>query len=203
MLSHLRLIGLHLVTTLTPQLSSRSCLPSVPGGDVLSGRGTVVEDGDGTRDPRVWEPRVPLHDQLPCGLLCTYQRTPLRGIIVLTPQVVLARHSPSLELPAAPQADPAQQPIAYMAVLMGDFSKRMSLLERNDLAESAAPEREASPACSVSSSGEEPKGPLFVALGTNRGTWLCEMKDGSASLRDCVLHLCRLWPSELCPLHLL
>jgi hypothetical protein len=44
MLSHPRLIGLHLATA-----SSRSCPPSVPGGDVLSRHGTVVEDWDRPR----------------------------------------------------------------------------------------------------------------------------------------------------------
>jgi hypothetical protein len=36
-----------------PRLSSRSCPPSVPGGDVLSGRGTAAEDRDWPRDPQV------------------------------------------------------------------------------------------------------------------------------------------------------
>jgi hypothetical protein len=55
---------------------------------------------------------------------------------------------------------------------MEDFSNRMSLLERNVLARSAAPERETSPAHSASSSGEEEpieqekrEGPLLVPSG--------------------------------------
>jgi hypothetical protein len=36
--------------------------------------------------------------------------------------------------------------MAYMAALMEDFSQQMCSLERNVLAGSAAPEREASPA---------------------------------------------------------
>jgi hypothetical protein len=61
--------------------------------------------------------------------------------------------------------------MAYMAALMEDFSQRMSSLERNVLAGSAAPERVASPAHSASSGEgepmeeEEPDGPLLLPSG--------------------------------------
>jgi hypothetical protein len=76
-----------------PRLSSRSYPPSVPGGDARPGHGTVVEDWDRSRNPQVsGDPRV----SLPCGLLCPYQRTLLRGIMVSTPRGLRACHSPLL-----------------------------------------------------------------------------------------------------------
>jgi hypothetical protein len=90
---------------------------------------------------------------------------------------------------------------------MEDFAQRMSSLGRNVFAGSAAPEREASPALSVSPSGEgepmedeEPEGPLFplgaIPLGDQLGdiavTELSEMKAVRALIRQLV-------PTGLCP----
>jgi hypothetical protein len=51
-----------LLGAFAPRLSSRSCPPSVPGGDTLPGCGTAVEDWDRPRDP--W---VPSFGLLPCA----------------------------------------------------------------------------------------------------------------------------------------
>jgi hypothetical protein len=118
------------------RLSSRSCPPSAPRGDALLERG-----GD--------RPRDPLCGLLPCGLFCPYQKTPLRGTMASTPRgprgppQPIAPPSARPEQPAAPQADPAQNPLAYVVALMEYFSKRMSSMEQNVLAGSAAPKREA------------------------------------------------------------
>jgi hypothetical protein len=106
-LSHPRLTGLHLTTASTPP--PPDCRP----GRVLrlsrevtpflgAGQSSRTGIGPETRGS-------PFLGQLPRVLLCPYQRSPLRGIMVSTPRGLRVRHSPSpprLEPPTAPQTDP-------------------------------------------------------------------------------------------------
>jgi hypothetical protein len=102
-LSHPRLSGSHLTTASTPDCRpgrilrlSLEVTPVLGAGQSLRigiGPETHGSPGDmGTYG----SPSLGL---FPCGLLCPYQRTLLRGIMVSTPRGLRARHSPSLSRP--------------------------------------------------------------------------------------------------------
>jgi hypothetical protein len=127
MLSHLSLTGSHLTTATTPDCHPGRVLHLSLEVTLSLERGTDVDDRDRPRDPRV-PPVRPTSLQAPLPLPVD----PFAGHNGFDPSRSLGPPQPvtqppaQLEPPAAPQADPAQNPIAYVAALMEDFSERMS-----------------------------------------------------------------------------
>jgi hypothetical protein len=96
-LSHPRLSGSHLTTASTPDCRilhlSLELTPFLGAGQSLRiGIGPETHGTPGTHG----SPSLGL---LPSRLLCHYQRTPLRGIMVSTPRGIWARHSLLLSCP--------------------------------------------------------------------------------------------------------
>jgi hypothetical protein len=92
-----RLIGSHLTTASIPDSRLGRVLRLSLEVTPFLGAGQLPRTGIGPESHgSLGTLGSPFLDLLPCGLLCPYQRTPLRGIMVSTPRGLRARHSPSL-----------------------------------------------------------------------------------------------------------